>query len=129
MTSPPTTVAIPAGGTGTTTISLRTLRDAEVTIENIGPGPCEIDAPDGRIPYPNTQDTLPPGERLRLANIPDAWDEMTATIFSAAGTTVRVGVDGQAVPMVRGRKKTPVRNPETGLIEAVLEVEAWVPAP
>jgi hypothetical protein len=124
-----TTAVIPPDGTATVKSSVRPFRNAEVIIENRGPGPCDIDAPDGRVPCPNVQHPLAPGMRLRLMNIPDGWDEHIATIFSAAGTTVRVAVAGEAVAMVLGRKKTPVRNPETGLIEAVLEAAAWVPAP
>lgn len=128
--SPWSTAVIPPGGTATVTSSLRPFRQAEVLVENLGPGPCDIDAPEGGpAPAPNRQTPLAAGMRLRLCNLPDTWVEHTATIASPEGTTVRIAVAGEPVPMVLGKKKTPVRNPQTGLIEAVLEAEAWIPAP
>jgi hypothetical protein len=127
VTSPQATRALLEGYRAIVDFTTTAVRDAEVIVENLGPGDCEIERPDGRIMQPNVTDALPAGNWSRLT-VPEGWDRFRVTITAGAGgTTIRAWVDGEPVPMVRGKQKVPQRDPQTGLIVRVLESDTWVP--
>jgi hypothetical protein len=116
--------AIPAGTGITARCEVSGWRGARVHVANVGSGACEVVgvAPDGG------DHMLRPGRRLAI-DLVDGSDPFIVCIRSRPGTAVRIEAKGTVVPLVRGVKKTVVRDPTTKLITHVVETPVWMPAP
>ena len=94
-------------------------RGIKVHVKNIGGHACELLGV-----YPDGADhLLRPGRTAQLT-VADGCQDLLVPMRSASGTAVVI-----EVPSVLARKKTVVRDDASQLIEHVIEVPVWVPAP
>jgi hypothetical protein len=115
-------ITLPAGQTIGSTVTWQGFavnRGVKVKLTNTGGHACELLGV-----YPDGEDhLLRPGRTAELTVVDDCED-LPLAMRSAGGTVVAV-----AVPYVLARKKTVVRDDASQMIERVIEVPVWVPAP